>query len=94
MMARIRRRGEAKLRLIVPLSAGVTVLWWVTMLMCSVSFRSIETMNPVSLALGYNKHILDLRTLYPVEDPIPNPPLSNGYDTFSACMLVMDDNHR
>lgn len=28
------------------------------------------------------------------EDPIPNPPLSNGNETFSACLLVMDDNHR
>lgn len=29
-----------------------------------------------------------------VEDPISNPTLANGYDTFSACLLVMDDNHR
>lgn len=29
-----------------------------------------------------------------VEDPIPNPELTNGYETVSACLLVMDDNHR
>ena len=29
-----------------------------------------------------------------VEDPVPNPELVNGYDSFSACLLVMDDNHR
>ena len=29
-----------------------------------------------------------------VEPPIPNPELPNGYDSFSACLLVMDDNHR
>jgi len=28
------------------------------------------------------------------EDPIPNPPLPSGNETFSACLLVMDDNHR
>ncbi|KAG7345954.1 hypothetical protein IV203_005021 [Nitzschia inconspicua] len=28
------------------------------------------------------------------EDPISNPPLSDGNSTFSACLLVMDDNHR
>eukprot|EP00934_Nitzschia_sp_Nitz4_P000737 Nitzschia sp. Nitz4//scaffold513_size4213//290//2075//NITZ4_009252-RA/size4213-augustus-gene-0.3-mRNA-1//1//CDS//3329553786//737//frame0 len=26
--------------------------------------------------------------------PIPNPPLPDGNTTFSACLLVMDDNHR
>jgi hypothetical protein len=32
---------------------------------------------------------------YPIEDPIPNlRPTPDGYNTFSACMLVMDDNHR
>lgn len=31
---------------------------------------------------------------YPVEKPLPNPPLPNGNDTFSSCLLVMDDNHR
>jgi hypothetical protein len=34
------------------------------------------------------------QVLYPEEDPIPNPELADGHDTFSACMLVMDDNHR
>jgi hypothetical protein len=38
--------------------------------------------------------VLDPRKLYPFEDPDPNPPLADGHDTFSACMLVMDDNHR
>jgi hypothetical protein len=28
------------------------------------------------------------------EVPLPNPPLSDGNTTFSACLLVMDDNHR
>ena len=28
------------------------------------------------------------------EEPIDNPPLASGNDTFSACLLVMDDNHR
>eukprot|EP00980_Cylindrotheca_fusiformis_P022082 scaffold8973_cov78-Cylindrotheca_fusiformis.AAC.3 len=28
------------------------------------------------------------------EDPIPNPPIQDGNTTFSACLLVMDDNHR
>lgn len=33
--------------------------------------------------------------VYPVEDPIPNPPVpADGYSTFSSCLLVMDDNHR
>ena len=31
---------------------------------------------------------------YPVENPIPNPVPADGNSTFSACMLVMDDNHR
>ncbi|KAL7575540.1 hypothetical protein ACA910_020117 [Epithemia clementina (nom. ined.)] len=31
---------------------------------------------------------------YPVENPIPNPPAADGNQTFSACLLVMDDNHR
>lgn len=31
---------------------------------------------------------------YPREEAIANPPLANGHDTFSACLLVMDDNHR
>ena len=31
---------------------------------------------------------------YPTEDPIPNPVPASGYDTFSACLLVMDDNPR
>jgi hypothetical protein len=30
----------------------------------------------------------------PKEDPIPNPPPADGNSTFSACLLVMDDNHR
>lgn len=30
---------------------------------------------------------------YPVADPIPNPKPADGYNTFSACMLIMDDNH-
>jgi hypothetical protein len=29
-----------------------------------------------------------------VVEPIPNPEPADGHDTFSACMLVMDDNHR
>lgn len=28
------------------------------------------------------------------EPPLPNPPIPNGTETFSACLLVMDDNHR
>lgn len=28
------------------------------------------------------------------EDPIPNPIPADGNTTFSACLLVMDDNHR
>jgi hypothetical protein len=32
---------------------------------------------------------------YPVEDPLPNiDPPPDGYETFSGCMLLMDDNHR
>jgi len=35
-----------------------------------------------------------IRTLYPNETAIENPPLSDGESTFAACMLVMDDNMR
>ena len=53
--------------------------------------------NPINRLTTINNEdlpVLDARKLYPIEDPIPNPPLANGYDTFSACMLIMDDNHR
>lgn len=32
--------------------------------------------------------------IFPNETQIENPPLQDGATTFSACMLVMDDNHR
>ena len=32
--------------------------------------------------------------IFPNETKIENPPLQDGATTFSACMLVMDDNHR
>ena len=32
--------------------------------------------------------------IFPNETQITNPPLQDGATTFSACMLVMDDNHR
>jgi hypothetical protein len=61
----------------------------------------LEHDNPVEQALEsfsspqpQQKETLDLNAVYPHEDPIPNPPPASGYDTFSACLLVMDDNHR
>lgn len=37
---------------------------------------------------------VDFAALYPVEEPIENPTPADGYNTFAACMLVMDDNMR
>lgn len=37
---------------------------------------------------------VNFTALYPPEEPLPNPEMSDGYNTFSACLLVMDDNHR
>lgn len=62
------------------------------------SLHLIESSNPVSQALRKfgkdNKDARGIQDLYPNDDVLPNPPLSDGYDTFSACLLVMDDNHR
>ena len=94
--------------LVIPL-AGMTLVAVVSVLTLTISssFTELEAANPISNALrgrdnnnnnnNNNKHplpILDPRKLYPVEEPIPNPPLANGTETFSACMLIMDDNHR
>ena len=63
------------------------------------SLGPLEESNPISQALASssmqsNSVPLDLDQIYPREEPIPNPPPPDGHDTFSACLLVMDDNHR
>jgi hypothetical protein len=48
---------------------------------------------PEAAAVSETKEELIAR-LYPNETAIENPPIQPGNSTFSACMLVMDDNHR
>jgi hypothetical protein len=51
-----------------------------------VSESSVETI--------FSKEEL-IKKYFPHEEPIRNPTdIPDGYSTFSACMLVMDDNHR
>lgn len=54
------------------------------------SFRSeLESED----SLQFSEELID--EYYPVEEPLPNPAVpADGYSTFSACLLVMDDNHR
>jgi hypothetical protein len=39
-------------------------------------------------------HDINTRVAEDKEEPIPNPVPADGNTTFSACLLVMDDNHR
>jgi len=51
--------------------------------------------NPIQKAIYASQSpILEASSIYPVEPPIENPPFADGNSTFSACLLVMDDNHR
>ena len=105
-LRRLHHRPRRFFWIVFPL-AGVSLIAVVSILSyVSISSGVWEGHNPVATALKYGqlqqrfaaaddtRPVLDPLTLYPKEDPIPNPPLADGYDTFSACMLIMDDNHR
>jgi hypothetical protein len=85
-----------------PLVVTLVVVTIVTTFTVSLqpSWRQLEAVNPIRQALtdyaARPKRVLtdDKSKLYPREAPIANPPLSDGNTTFSACLLVMDDNPR
>ena len=52
-------------------------------------------LGPVHAALrSFSQSQTQQQHYYPLEDPIPNPPVPDGHNTFAQCLLVMDDNHR
>jgi hypothetical protein len=65
----------------------------------SNGYQQQQQQGPAAKQGGRGQHLSELNPMaavvYPVEDPIPNPPVpADGYSTFSSCLLVMDDNHR
>lgn len=53
-------------------------------------FRNIDTSNAANGILEDD----DTFSIDQLEAPMDNPTMSDGNSTFSACLLVMDDNHR
>jgi hypothetical protein len=54
----------------------------------------VDTVGIVNRSRLLTKEEL-IKEYFPTEDQIPNPTtIPDGYETMSACMLVMDDNHR
>jgi hypothetical protein len=86
-----RATGRSQLPLLFPLLVVVLILVSSQTFLLSKGLSGLEINNPVQSALlSFSATEIE----YPVEDPTPNPPPADGYNTFSACMLVMDDNHR
>lgn len=63
----------------------------------SLSMSSTSTTDPAAASRGLGLEQSQSQSNSPnpvIVEPIQNPELSDGHETFSACMLVMDDNHR
>ena len=82
--------------LIVPLLAAILLVVSLTSFFHSVHFLANEDHAiKVSLNDFKNEEVGNLLLQWNYsEAAIPNPALVSGYDSFSACLLVMDDNHR
>lgn len=86
----------------------LATIFLVSLISFSISsrLRSLESSNPVTQSLqtfadhgstgrtAEHNHPPVHKITYPVEEPIPNPEPADGQNTFAACLLVMDDNHR
>jgi len=83
-------RSKPLFRLVLPFLATLVLMVSVLTLSFSHSLEYLEQQNPVALMLDRNYLRASSRqqdithVTYPVEDPIPNPPLSDGYNTFSS----------
>jgi hypothetical protein len=83
--------GRSQASLLFPLMVVVLIVVGAQTLLLSRGLGPMELFNPVHSALS---SFTVTNVTYPVEDPIPNPVPADGHDTFSACLLLMDDNHR
>lgn len=64
-----------------------------------VNIKSIDNQQRVeesveTIELPSETKLELIARIFPNETQLENPPLQDGATTFSACMLVMDDNHR
>ena len=81
----------------IPLLGAVLLVVASTSFFHSVHFLSSTGDHAIKASLKEFKNEEDGNLLMQwnhTEAALPNPKLVSGYDTFSACLLVMDDNHR
>ena len=74
--------------------ASLVLMAVCTTLLMHQQLHEFETRGLRATLLDSTSSSSSFATFYPEEDPIPNPVPADGNETFAACLLVMDDNHR